>query len=62
LREVVSIKDRFISLIAHDLKNLMSSQYVLSNMLAQRHMELTEEKRDEFLKLIDDGAYRPLKF
>jgi signal transduction histidine kinase len=61
LQEAINVKNRFINIITHDIKNLVSSQYTLSNMLSERHKGMPEEKRDEIIKLIDSSAFRTIE-
>jgi len=51
-------KDKFFSIIAHDLKNPFNSILGFSELLMDEFKELTEEKRLEFIKAIHDSSRR----
>jgi two-component system sensor histidine kinase/response regulator len=51
-------KDKFFSIIAHDLKNPFNSILGYSELLIEEFKELTEEKKLEFIGAIHDSSRR----
>jgi signal transduction histidine kinase/ligand-binding sensor domain-containing protein len=51
-------KDKFFSIIAHDLKNPFNSILGFSELLIEEFKELTEEKKLEFIGAIHDSSRR----
>ncbi|NVO20610.1 MAG: HAMP domain-containing histidine kinase [Bacteroidetes bacterium] len=49
-------KDKFLSIISHDLKNPISAITGLSELLMDPTLEITEEERGKYLKYINDGC------
>ncbi len=60
LEKLNATKDKFFSLIAHDLKNPFVAITSLSDLLVKDHQKLTEEEKTELVKLIkvsSENAY-----
>ncbi len=51
-------KDKFFSIIAHDLKNPFNSILGFSELLVEEFKELTEEKKLEYAGIIHDSSFR----
>jgi signal transduction histidine kinase len=49
-------KDKFLSIISHDLKNPINAITGLSDLLMDKSMDLNEEDRYMYLKYINDGC------
>jgi len=56
LRKANLSKDRFFSILAHDLRNPMSGILSLSEVLAKRFEQLSPERIRELCGLVHDGA------
>lgn len=56
LKEANSTKDKFFSIVAHDLKNPFNSLLVLSKLLLDDYETLTDEERIQFIQQIKSSA------
>ncbi len=56
LKELNATKDKFFSLIAHDLKSPLGSLRTISELLSDSYNEFTEEERIDFLALIKESS------
>lgn len=58
LHEVVATKDKFSSIIAHDLKNPLSSVLGFSDLLSKKIADCENEKISKYAKAIHESATR----
>ncbi len=56
LKEANATKDKFFSIVAHDLKNPFSSLLVLSQLLLDDYDTLSNEERKQFIEQINSAA------
>lgn len=56
LRDANQTKDKFFSILGHDLKNPMSSLMGLSKILYEEPETLNEEEKEEFVKSISESS------
>lgn len=61
LKELLATKDRFISIIAHDLRSPFNNIIGFLELLINRYDEFIDSERKQYLSLIDDDARRTLK-
>lgn len=60
LRELNATKDKFFSIIAHDLKNPFNSIIGFSNILAQQVREIDLEEVEEYAEIIQRSSRRAM--
>lgn len=58
LREAVAAKDKFLSIIAHDLKSPFSALVGLSEVLLERHSKMNPDSREEIIRSIYQSTLR----
>jgi len=56
LKEVNATKDKFFSILAHDLKNPFNSLIVLTSLLLEEFDTFTQEERKQFIRQIKDSS------
>jgi PAS domain S-box-containing protein len=57
LREVIATKDKFFSIIAHDLKNPLSVISNMSGHLLGNFHEFSDEKKTAYVQLINESSH-----
>lgn len=58
LEQVNQTKDKFFSIIGHDLKNPMNSIIGFSELLIENYKTYDDDKRTKFINIIKNSAYR----
>lgn len=58
LNNLVKTKDKFFSIIAHDLKNPFNSILGFSDVLHDNYYEMSEEERMESVKILNESSYK----
>jgi signal transduction histidine kinase len=61
LKELNATKDKFFSIIAHDLRSPFNSMLGFSNLLLENHRQLDENEMEEYIKVIDNSAKQAYK-
>jgi PAS domain S-box-containing protein len=56
LEEAVKTKDKFLSIIAHDLKNPFNAMLPIVHILKENHMDMQREQLSEMIELIDSSV------
>ncbi|MEA2041022.1 MAG: HAMP domain-containing sensor histidine kinase [Bacteroidota bacterium] len=61
LRESNATKDKFFSIIAHDLRSPFNAILGFSKILLQTHRDYDDDSREELIKSVDSSANRAFK-
>ncbi|MCX7874842.1 MAG: tetratricopeptide repeat-containing sensor histidine kinase [Melioribacteraceae bacterium] len=61
LKELNATKDKFFSIIAHDLKNPITSQFGLTSILIEEFHKMTDAEKLEIIKSIDTASKQTYK-
>ena len=61
LLELNATKDKFFSIIAHDLRSPFNVLLGYSNLLLENHTKYTEEEREKYIKFINDSSIKTYK-
>jgi len=61
LEKANKTKDKFFSIIAHDLKSPLSALMSLSDLLLKKHTTYDIEKRETYIRFINDSSIKTLK-
>ncbi len=56
LTELNATKDKFFSIIAHDLKNPITSQFGLTTLLIEEYKEMNDEERLDLIRSVDNAG------
>lgn len=56
LQQANESKDKFLSIISHDLKNPISAVTGLSELLLDQSLEMADEERNKYVKYIHEGC------
>lgn len=56
LEEAVKTKDKFFSIIAHDLKNPFNAMLPIVHILKENHIDMQREQLSEMIELIDSSV------
>jgi len=61
LQKLSDTKDKFFSIISHDLKTPFNAMIGFSNLLSQHYEEYTPEEQKKFISIIDESANNTYK-
>jgi signal transduction histidine kinase len=61
LKEANAAKDKFLAILAHDLRNPFSGLQTLADLVAGRYDELDDESRRRYCRMISEGASQGLE-
>jgi len=56
LRQISALKDKFISILAHDLRSPLASIKGVTSMLVENYPQLNDQKRIKFISAVDNTA------
>ncbi|MRT92253.1 tetratricopeptide repeat-containing sensor histidine kinase [Ancylomarina sp. 16SWW S1-10-2] len=62
LEKANETKDKFFSIIAHDLKSPFNALLGFSDFLLKNHTTIDEEERGSFIKIINESSVKTYKF